>query len=393
MLANGRTTLAIPGPSVMPDAVLQAMHRAAPNIYTGELHEVTHSLIPDLKMVAGTAHNVAIYIGNGHAAWEAALANTCAPGDKVLVLATGRFAFGWSEMAKALGLDVQIEDFGNVAPIDLNRAEEVLRADTDHTIKAVLTVQTDTSTSIKSDIAGVRKAMDAAGHPGLLMADCIACLGCDPFEMDDWGVDVMIAASQKGLMTPPGVCFVWFNDRAAAVRDGMERVSMYWDWTRRANPQEYYQYFAGTAPTHHIYGLRVALDMIKTEGLAQVWARHEALATGLWEALDVWGQEGRIRPNVADRTSRSWAVTSIEMQDDDAKRLQDWCRDQAGVTLGIGLGRTPAEAYFRIGHMGHVNAHMMLGTIGTIDAGLKALGIAHGRGAVEAAAEVYARAR
>lgn len=388
-LSNGRAYLAIPGPSVMPDAVLQAMHRASPNIYEGELHDLTDSLIPDLKAVAMTEHHVAIYIGNGHAAWEAALANVLSAGDRVLVLATGRFGIGWGEMATGLGAQVQTIDHGAQSPIDLAQVEEVLRKDTTGRIKAVLAVHVDTSTSVKSDIAGLRAAMDRAGHPALLMVDCIASLGCDRFEMDAWGVDVMVAACQKGLMTPAGISFVWFNDKADAQRG--DRVTTYWDWRARVNPDYYFKYFDGTAPTHHLYGLRKALDMIKAEGLDAVFDRHAGLAQMIWAAFDVWSQDGPMHLNVADPAHRSHAVTAVGIGSPNGDRLRQWCEDQCGLTLGIGLGRTPADAFFRIGHMGHVNAHMIMGVLGTIDAGLKALDLPHGKGALEAAATTLAR--
>ena len=392
MLSNGRPYLAIPGPSVMPDAVLRAMHRAAPNIYTGELHEVTRSLVPDLARVAGTAHHTAIYIGNGHAAWEAALANVVAPGETVLVLATGHFGHAWGGVADGLGIALQVEDFGQRSPVDPDRVTEILRGDTDGRIKAILAVHVDTATGVKSDIAAIRAGIDRAGHAGLLMVDCIASLGCDRYEMDAWGANVTVAACQKGLMTPPGLGFVWFDDRAAAVRDAMPRVSRYWDWRPRANPTEYWMYWAGTAPTHHVYGLRAALDIIADEGLEAIWQRHEILAHAIWAAVDAWGADGPMTLNIPDAAARSHAVTSVEIGGADGDRLRAWCEGTAGLTLGIGLGRTPASAFFRIGHMGHVNAQMVLGTLATMEAGLCACDIAHGKGAVEAAARVIAQA-
>ncbi|WP_394182245.1 pyridoxal-phosphate-dependent aminotransferase family protein [Yoonia maritima] len=389
-LSNGRPYLAIPGPSVIPDVVLQAMHRASPNIYEGELHDLTRSLIPDLKSVAMTDHNVAIYIGNGHAAWEAALSNVIGPGDTVLVLATGRFGLGWGEIATGLGATVEVIDCGVQSPIDLARAEERLSADTEDQIKAVLAVHVDTSTSIKSDISGLRGVLDRTGHPALLMADCIASLGCDRFEMDAWGVDVMVAACQKGLMTPAGISFVFFNDKADAAQSA--RVSRYWDWRPRVDPAVYYQYFAGTAPTHHLYGLRAALDLIKAEGLDAVFARHAKLAQTVWAAIDVWGSDGPMSLNVPNPEHRSHAVTSIAIGSSVGQDLREWTESKCGLTLGIGLGREPEDAYFRIGHMGHVSGHMIMGALGTIEAGLKALNIPHGRGALEAASEVISSA-
>lgn len=390
MFSNGLPYLAIPGPSVMPDRVLRAMHRPAPNIYTGELHDVTRSLIPDLRAVARTTGDVAIYIANGHGVWEAALSNVITEGDGVLVLATGRFCVGWGEMAEGLGARVETLDFGDAAPVDLARLEAHLRQDTQGRIKAVLTVLVDTSTGIMNDIKGIRGVLDAVGHDALLMCDGIASLGCDVFHMDDWGVDITVAASQKGLMTPPGVGFVWFNAKADGVRGATTRVSRYWDWRPRVNPDEYWKFFDGTAPTHHIYGLREALDMIAEEGLDAIWARHDGLAHAIWAAVDVWGAEGPLCLNVADPAARSRAVTSLKMQEGQGDALRAWCENKMGLTLGIGLGRDPASAYFRLGHMGHVNGHMILGVLGTIEAGLKALNVPHRAGGVEAAAKVLA---
>ncbi|MFU1477942.1 pyridoxal-phosphate-dependent aminotransferase family protein [Roseovarius sp. C7] len=394
-LAQGRGYLAIPGPSVVPDAVQRAMHRAAPNIYQGELVEMMDGLITDLRDVAQSTGHVAIYIANGHGAWEASLANILAPGDRVLVPATGLFGLGWGRHAEAMGAAVDWLDFGNSATVDPDRIEATLRADPEHRIKAVLATHVDTSSSVRNDIAAIRAAIDAAGHPALLMADCIASLGCERFEMDDWGVDVMVSASQKGLMMPPGLGLVWFNDRAAAVQARLDRVSPYWNWTSRAAPEAFYQYFGGTAPTHHLYGMRAALDLIRAEGLGRVWDRHARLARAIWAAADRWGSEGAMRLNITDPALRSHAVTSLSLTSPDATRLRGWTEEVAGVTLGIGLGMaeqgTPeADGYFRIGHMGHVNAHMVLGALGAIEAGLAALDIPHGSGGVSAAAAALA---
>lgn len=396
-LAGGRPYLAIPGPSVIPDRVLQAMHRPSPNIYAGELVEMTATLIPDLRKVARTAHHAAIYISNGHGAWEAALSNTLAPGDKVLVPSSGRFAIGWSEMAEGLGLEVEVIDFGNHAPWDLTRIAERLKADDGHQIKAVLAVHVDTSSSIRNDVPGLRAALDEVDHPALLMADCIASLGCDRFEMDEWGVDVMVTGSQKGLMVPAGVSFVFFNNKAAEVRAAMPRVSRYWDWTPRANPQEFYQYFGGTAPTHHLYGLRASLDMIHEEGVENVWARHERLARAIWAACEAWGQEGPLEMNVTDASLRSHAVTALRLGGSRATELRTWLEQTLGLTLGVGLGMAPPNSpewhgFFRLGHMGHLSGHMVMGMLGSIEAGLGALKIPHGAGALDAAAAVIAEA-
>ncbi|MEL7282689.1 MAG: alanine--glyoxylate aminotransferase family protein [Pseudomonadota bacterium] len=394
--SGGRAYCAIPGPTVVPDEVLQAMHRAAPNIYSDEVMALTQGLIPDLKRVARTDGDAAIYICNGHGTWEAALANLVAPGERVLVPATGRFGHGWARMSEAMGIEVEVMDFGLETPMDADRIETVLKSDTDRKIKAVLVTHVDTSTSLRNDVKAISDAIHAADHPALLLADCIASMGCDRFEMDAWGADVAVTGSQKGLMTPPGAGFVFFNEKAAQTRAAMPRVSPYWDWAPRVHPEELYLYFAGTAPTHHLYGLRTALDMIHAEGMENVWARHELLARAVWAASEVWGQDGSLRLNVANPDHRSRAVTTVRLPAPDAARLRAWVEENTGVTLGLAIGMQRTDdpegrGVFRIGHMGHVNAHMVLGVLGAIETGLSALNIAHGAGGVSAATQVLAQ--
>ncbi|WP_430464347.1 pyridoxal-phosphate-dependent aminotransferase family protein [Tabrizicola sp.] len=398
-LSYGRPYLAIPGPSVVPDRIQRAMHRAAPNIYEGELYTLTASLWPDLRALAGTAQNVATYIGNGHALWEAVNTNLFSRGDKVLVLASGAFGLGWANVAKAMGVAVEVMDFGRSAAPDMGAVEARLRADVGGEIRAVLTTHVDTASSARTDVAGLRAAMDRAGHPALLGVDCIASLGCDEFRMDDWGVDVAFAASQKGLMLPPGMGFVWFSEKARAVGSKAGLRTPYWDWAPRADGPEFWQYCHGTAPTHHLYGLREALTMlVHEEGLANVWARHEVLARTVWAAFEAWGQgHDRIGLNIAEPAARARAVTSARLGAPDGQALRQWCEHKAGVTLGIGLGMATEEdpksaGFLRVAHMGHVNAHMTLGVLAVMEAGMRALGIAHGAGAMEAATAVVAAA-
>ncbi|MEO1564158.1 MAG: aminotransferase class V-fold PLP-dependent enzyme [Pseudomonadota bacterium] len=389
-LAKGFQFMSIPGPSMVPDRVQRAMHRPSPNIYEGELEAITETVVRDLKAIAGTTHDLAMYIGNGHAAWEAALANVLAPGDRVLVLGTGRFGPIWGDMASGLGLDVVDLDFGMQSPADPGRVTEALRADIDHKIKAVMTVQADTASSVRNDIPSLRQAITAADHPALFLVDCICSFGCEPHHMDAWGVDVMVSGCQKGIMTPTGVSFVFFNDKADTARRALDQVSPYWDWTNRAAPGQYYQYFFGTAATHHVYGLREALDMLLEEGIEAVWQRHHIFAQTVWAALDTWGQGGEIAHNIPNPEHRSWAVSAVRMPPHMGGQLRKWSEFEAGCTLGIGLGLSDLQGprgddVFRIGHMGWLNVPMILGTLGTIDAGLKSLGVPHGAGAMEAA--------
>jgi len=394
---SGRTYLAIPGPSVVPDRVLNAMHRASPNIYEGEIVETTHGIVADLKRVAMTNHHVAIYIANGHGAWEAAFANMFSRGDKALVAATGRFGIGWSEAAKRMGIEVELIDFGKAATADPVHIAEALKADKSHAIKAVLVTHVDTASSALSDVAAVREAIDSTGHPALLAVDAIASLGCDEMRMDAWGVDVLVGASQKGLMLPPGLAFVWFSEKALEAGKTADLRTPYWDWSLRGLATEFYHYFGGTAPTAHLFGLRESLTMIlEEEGLEAVWARHDRLAHAVWAAFDAWGAGNNpIGLNMAEPKQRGRSVTAARIGNGGAGALRKWLEDEAGVTLGIGLGMAlPTEPaygdFLRVAHMGHVNAHMVLGALATMEAGLTALGIPHGTGAVEAAAAAFA---
>jgi len=397
-LGHGRPYLAIPGPSVMPDRVLSAMHRAAPNIYDGPLHDMTATILADLRRAARTTAHVAVYIANGHGAWEAANANLFSRGDRALAAMTGRFGEGWAASVERMGVRVDRIDFGSRSPADPARIAAALAADRAHEIRCVLVTQVDTASSVRTDIAEISDALDSAGHPALLAVDAIASLGCDPMHMDEWGVDVLVAASQKGLMTPPGLGFVWFSDKAMAACRASGLRTPYWDWGPRANAAEYWQNFCGTAPTHHLFGLREALTMLlDEEGLEAAWARHARLAGAVWAAFDAWGQGGDIALNVADPAHRGRSVTAARIGGGGAGRLRDWCEAEAGVTLGIGLGMaepgSPAyDDFLRVAHMGHVSAHMTLGVLAVMEAGMRSLGIAHGAGALDAAAAAIAEA-
>lgn len=383
-LANGRHFLAIPGPSVMPDEVLRAMHRPATNIYEGALVDLTWALIDDLKRVARTEGRAMIYIGNGHAAWEAAIANTLDPGEKVLVLESGRFAIGWGEVAGALGVEIEVLHAPERRGVDPQMVEERLRADRNHEIKAVLVVQIDTASGVWNDIAAIRRAIDAAGHPALYMVDCMASLGCAPYEMDAWGADVTTAGSQKGLMTPPGLGFIWAGEKAWAKSKTLTRGRAHWDWGPRAEPEVFYQLFHGTPPVHHLYGARQALEMIMEEGLEAVWARHAAIGAGVRAAVRRWGEAGPMELNIIDPASCSNSVTTVRSGAIDASRMRRIAEEKLNVTLGKGLGALE-NTTFRIGHMGHVNAPMILGTLGAIELTLAHMGAPYATGGVEAA--------
>jgi len=383
-LAQGREFLAIPGPSVTPDAVLQAMNRPSINIYEGEIVETTQSILRDLRSVARTTARPFIYIANGHGAWEAALTNTLSRGDTALVLESGRFALGWGEMAAQMGVKVEVLHAAPRRAVDPDAVEARLRADAGHAIKAVLVVQVDTASSIHNDIAAIRAAIDAAGHPALYMVDVIASQGCTAFEMDAWGVDVTVGGAQKGLMTPPGLGFCWANDRALAACRTADLRTQYWDWQFRSGGEQY-QNFCGTAPIHLLFALRKALDMLLAEGLEAAWARHAALAGAVRAAVEAWSADGPLDFNVLDPRERANSVTTVLSGDADAEALRQFCQRELGLVLGLGLGQFAGRS-FRIGHMGWLNAPMVLGALGATQVGLSACGIRHGAGALEAAA-------
>jgi alanine-glyoxylate transaminase/serine-glyoxylate transaminase/serine-pyruvate transaminase len=381
---TGREFLAVPGPTTIPDEVLQAMQRPAVELYSPPLVELTDSLLRDLKRLFGTTGQTYIYIANGHGAWEAALTNVLSKGDRVLVLASGRFGLEWGDAAKRMGIDVEIlggDWHRAISPADVERR---LRDDKVGAIKAILSVQIETSTGIANDIEAIGQAIKSARHDALLMVDAVASLGCVPFEMDAWGVDVAISGSQKGLMSPPGLSFVAASDRARAVHRTAGLRTPYWDWTAR-DTDTHYRKYAGTPPEHLIYALRKALDLLFEEGLDNAFLRHRLLAEAVRRAVGSWQTGKVIAFNVLAPAERSDTVTTILMKPPfDPNRLRDYCETKCGVVLGRGLSELQDKA-FRIAHMGYVNAPMILGTLGVVEMGLDALDIPHGKGGVQAA--------
>jgi alanine-glyoxylate transaminase/serine-glyoxylate transaminase/serine-pyruvate transaminase len=382
----GREFLAIPGPTTVPDEVLRAMHRPAVDIYSGPLVELTDSLLADLSRLFRTKDRSYIYIANGHGAWEAALTNVLSKGDKILVLESGRFALAWGETAAMLGVEVEVLAGDWSRAVRPAAVEARLRQDKAGQIKAILAAQIDTASGVVNDIAAIGRAIAAARHDALFMVDAVASLGCMPFEMDAWGVDVAMSGSQKGLMTPPGLGFVAVGEsaRAAHMRAGLR--TSYWDWTAR-DGDVHYQKYSGTPPEHLMFALRCALDMLFAEGLENAFRRHRLLAEAVRRAVAVWAQEQALSFNIAEPSERSDTVTTVLMNDGrDPGSLIEYCNTKCGVVLGIGIGALAGKA-FRIAHMGHINAPMVLGTLAVVEVGLNALHIPHGRGGVQAAIE------
>ena len=389
-VANGRQFLSIPGPTNIPDSVLQAMMRPAVDIYTGPLIAITDRLLADLKTIFRTKGQTFIYAANGHGGWEAALSNVLSRGDDVLVLESGRFALGWGEMASVMGAHVERLPGEWHRAVDPRAVEARLAKDKAHKIKAVLVVQIDTASGVGNDISAIRKAMDAARHPALLMVDCVASLGCMRFEMDAWGVDVAMAGSQKGLMAPPGLAFVAANPRALEAHKGANMKTHYWDWTFRQGP-EHYQKYCGTPPEHLLFAQRAALDILMEEGLEQAWKRHDLLARATHAAIAKWSEGQVVSFNIAEASQRASSITNVRMKDVNTHLITDYTRDKCGVTLGLGIGGYDGKA-FRVAHMGHTNAPMVIGTLGAIEMALQAHKIPHGSGGVSAAVECLAAA-
>jgi len=346
---------------------------------------MTDSILADLAKLFRTKGRCYIYIANGHGAWEAALTNVLSRGDKILVLESGRFAIGWGDNARRMGVEVEVLKGDMRRAVRPAEVEARLKADKGGTIKAILVAQIDTASGVVNDIAAIGQAIRAAGHEALLMVDAVASLGCMPFEMDKWGVDVAMSGSQKGMMTPPGLGFVAANDRAREVHKKAGLRMPYWDWTDREGDQ-HYQKYAGTPPEHLLFGVRQALDMLFEEGLENVFRRHRLLAEAVRRAVGVWAEGQAIGFNIIEPQERSDTVTPVLVNGggNDAEALRAYCNKQCGVILGHGIGDLSGKA-FRIAHMGHVNAPMILGTLGVIEVALEALAIPHGKGGAQAA--------
>ena len=383
----GREFLAIPGPTTVPDEVLRAMHRPAVDIYAGPLLALTDSLLKDVARVFSTKGRAYIYIANGHGAWEASLTNVLSKGDKILVLESGRFAIGWGDSARRMGVEVEVlkgDMRRAVRPAEVEaRLKKDRKANGGNTIKAILVAQIDTASGVVNDIEAIGQAIRAAGHDALLMVDAVASLGCMPFEMDKWGVDVAMSGSQKGMMTPPGLGFVAANDRAREVHKKAGLRTPYWDWTDREGDL-HYQKYAGTPPEHLLFGLRQALDLLFEEGLENVHRRHYLLAEAVRRAVSVWGEGQAIGFNIIEAAERSDSVTCVLVNGHDPEAIRAYCNQKCGVILGHGIGELSGKA-FRIAHMGHVNAPMILGTLGVIETALGALEIPHAKGGAQAA--------
>jgi len=376
----GRRLLHSPGPTPLPDAVLHAMSAQPMDLADPRVDANIAACEQGLKRLLQTDQaDVFIYAANGHGVWEAVIANLTDAGESVLVPGTGHFSESWAVQAEALGRLVVRTPWREGLAIDAAAVEQVLRDDKARTIKAVFAVHTDTASGVTSDIAALRRAIDASSHPALLVADVVASLGAAPFAMDALGVDVAVGASQKGLMCPPGVGFVAVNAAAFAVAERNPSPRFYWDWVRRKNDLSYRK-FCGTPPQNLLLGMEAALGLIFSEGVGAVWQRHAQLAHAVQAAVEGWREGGALGFFAQDPGTRSVSVTTVTVAEGiDVDALRTLARERFQVAIAGGLGSLTGRA-FRIGHLGDCNPAMILGAIAGVEAALVAQGVPVGSG-------------
>ncbi len=383
---RGRSLLNTPGPTNVPEQVQQAMVRNPLDLGDPRALSMIETCFRDLKKIFKTEHEIFMYAANGHGAWEAALVNTMSPGDLLLVPELGNFSTGWGEMAEALQMRTETIKGDWRQAIDPAKIRDRLAADKNHEIKGVLVIQTDTATSVTCDVPAIRKAIDESGHPALLFVDTIPTLAVTDFRMDEWGVDVAVSASQKGLMMPPGLGFVAASPKALEAHKKATSQRRYWDWSLRL-AAESYRTFCGTSPQIQLYGLRASLDMLLEEGLENVFARHKRLARATRIAVEHWGQAGAMELNAINPDQYADGVTTILLKEGyDGTKIRDVCRDELQCALGGGLRNLSGKA-FRIGHMGDMNEPMLYGALASVEATFAYLGVPYTPGGVTKAIE------
>jgi alanine-glyoxylate transaminase/serine-glyoxylate transaminase/serine-pyruvate transaminase len=386
MSRAGRHFLQIPGPTNVPDRVLRAMDRPTIDHRGPDFAALGRRVLDGMKRICRTeAGQVVIYPASGTGAWEAALVNALSPGDKVLMYETGHFAALWVRLARKVGLDPILIQSNWRAGVDAAAVEQALREDDGHAIKAVCVVQNETSTGCATPIDAVRKAIDAAGHPALLMVDTISSLASIDMRMDEWGVDVVVAGSQKGLMLPPGLSFNAISPRALAAHESASSPRAYWDWSEMLGPNAK-GYFPYTPATNLLYGLAEAIDMLEEEGLDTVFARHDRHAEATRRAVRAWGLE-ILCQEPAHYSSSLTAIVMPEGHSADALRAV--ILGNFDMSLGAGLSKL-ADRVFRIGHLGDFNDLMLMGTLSGVEMGLELGGVPHKAGGAQAAMQYLA---
>jgi len=379
---SGRHFLQIPGPTNVPERVLRAIDSATIDHRGPEFGRMGLEILEGLRAVFQTTQPVVIYPASGTGAWEAALVNTLSPGDRVLMFETGHFASLWSKMAARLGLAVELVPTDWRRGVDPAAVEAKLKEDREHKIKAVCVVHNETSTGVVSRIGAIRKAIDSTGHPAIYMVDTISSLASIDYRHDEWGVDVTVAGSQKGLMLPPGLSFNAVSEKARKASQSAKLPRSYWNWDEiiASNKTGYFPY---TPATNLLYGLRESLAMLIEEGLQNVFARHARHAEATRRAVRAWGLE--ILCAVPEEYSNS--LTAVMMPaGHDADVLRKMILDAYDMSLGTGLGKLAGKV-FRVGHLGDFNDLMLAGTLAGIEMGLALAAVPHKKGGVLAAFE------
>jgi alanine-glyoxylate transaminase/serine-glyoxylate transaminase/serine-pyruvate transaminase len=376
-----------PGPTNIPERVRQAMAKPAVDFTGPEFVALRDRCLERMKAILKTKKGFVItYAASGNGAWDASIANVFSPGEKVLVPTTGFFADRWANTARAYGLDVIAVPTADRRAVDPEAVARHLSADAKHEIKAVLLIQNETATGMRHPVAEVRQAIDRAGHPALYMVDTISSLASYDFRMDEWGVDLVIGGSQKGLMLPPGMAFTAVNARTWDAAQKARNPRRYWDWRPMIENGRQVA-FCGTPPITHFYGLDVSLDMIEEEGLENVFARHRRLANAARACVRHWGAGGGPEIYSLDPEAASDSLTAVLVPaGHDADRVRAIANDRYGVALGRGLAALQGKV-FRIGHMGDLNEPMLLGSLAAIELALEETGVPHARGGVAAAME------
>jgi alanine-glyoxylate transaminase/serine-glyoxylate transaminase/serine-pyruvate transaminase len=380
--ASGRHFLQIPGPTNVPDRVLRAMGKPTIDHRGPEFAELSLEVLEGLKRIFRTAGPVVVYPSSGTGAWEAALVNTLSPGDKVLMFETGHFATLWRNIATAFGLEVDFVPTNWRHGVRPEIVEKKLSEDKDHQIKSVMVVHNETSTGVTSRIPLIRQVMDRTKHPALLMVDTISSLASIDYRHAEWGVDVTVGCSQKGLMLPPGLGLNAISQKALEAAKSAELPRSFWDWQAmlEANRAGFFPY---TPATNLLYGLREAIIMLEEEGLANIFARHDRHAEATRRAVRAWGLEV-LCENPAEYSSSLTAVMMPDGYDTDA--LLDLVLKKFDMSLGIGLGKLKGKI-FRIGHLGNFNDLMLAGTLAGLEMGFSLAGIPFSKGGVTAALE------
>jgi alanine-glyoxylate transaminase/serine-glyoxylate transaminase/serine-pyruvate transaminase len=382
-LARGRLFFANPGPTNIPDSILHACAHPTVDFNDAGFLAVYDAAREGLKRVLKTKQHLFMYTGSGHAAWEASLANLLSPGDLVLMPETGHFSDSWTEMAEALGLRVQTVAADWRRGVELSALRDAFAADRGHAIKAVCVVHNETSTGMRLPVEEVRAALDATGHPALLLVDTISSLGSYDFRMDEWGVDAAVGGSQKGLMLPTGFSFTGVSAKAMAAHKQAKLPRHYFDWSVMQTRRQ--KSFIGTVPTTLFYGLQESLRLIEEEGLEQVFARHARLGEAVRRCVRHWS--GNAGPQLfcenPERYSNS--VTTVLMPSGhDAEAVRRIAMQRFNVSLGGGLSKLSGQV-FRIGHLGDLNEPMILGTLASVEMALKLAGVPHAPGGVAVA--------